>query len=60
MWVDQQTLLPAKIISVEKNKNISTVIFKDPQAGSTFKQEIFSPPNPGGKWNYQVVPYEKK
>jgi hypothetical protein len=60
MWVDRETLLPAKIISVEKNKNISTVIFKDPQAGQPIKQEIFSPQNPGGSWNYDVRPYEKK
>ena len=60
LWVDEKTFLPIQIVSTEKNKNKSTALFSDVKAGTTFKPEIFSPRDPGGKWNYHVEPYREK
>lgn len=60
LWVDENTFLPVQIVSTEKNKNKSTAIFSDVKAGTTFKPEIFSPRDPGGKWKYHLSPYGEK
>lgn len=55
MWVDQDTLLPAKIISSDRNRDIKTVIFKDVKAGAELDQKLFKPDKPAG-WELIIEP----
>lgn len=58
IWLDKKTHLPAKIVTIEQNKNVSTVVFKNVKAGMELKDVVFSPALPAG-WEEIVEPLKK-
>jgi outer membrane lipoprotein-sorting protein len=55
MWVDVSTGLPAKIVSLDKNENITTVVFTDIKTGADVDPKLFTAERPAG-WEYVVKP----
>lgn len=54
MWIDRTTDLPTKVASVERNKNVTTVVFKSIQTNQPLNAEMFNIPKPGRDWDYTV------
>lgn len=53
IWVDNKTNLPVKVVSKDKNKNITTVEFTDIKTGNSLKPKLFSMNKPAG-WDMTV------
>ncbi|MDY6913139.1 MAG: outer membrane lipoprotein carrier protein LolA [Planctomycetota bacterium] len=58
MWIDRERHLPAKIISVDKNKDERTVIFDNIKTNVRFNDAMFHLPRPAG-WQLRVEPLRK-
>lgn len=58
MWIDRSTHLPVKIVSRDKSKNITTVIFQNVQGGVKISKNIFQLPRQRG-WKVIVKPLKK-
>lgn len=48
LWVDDKTNLPVKVVSKDKNKNITTVEFQNIITGDKLKDELFLAEKPAG------------
>jgi outer membrane lipoprotein-sorting protein len=55
MWVDVSSGLPAKIISLDKSENLTTVVFSDIKTGAQVDASLFAVQRPAG-WEYVVKP----
>jgi len=55
MWVDRRKHLPVKIISADRNKNVTTVVFRNIRTGMKLSEKMFHMPRPIG-WQYHVEP----
>ena len=51
MWIDRRRSLPVKIVSRDKNRNVTTVTFADIRTDATFSQNDFRLPRKIG-WEY--------
>ena len=58
MWIDRERHLPVKIISVNKNKDRTTVVFDNIQTNVRFEDAMFHLPRPAG-WQLRVEPLHK-
>ncbi|HUS47092.1 MAG TPA: hypothetical protein VNA25_02710 [Phycisphaerae bacterium] len=58
MWIDRATRLPVKLITANKNKEVTTVVFSNVQTDEKVDPKLFRIPlRPG--WQYRVVPLNK-
>jgi hypothetical protein len=59
MWVDRATYLPVKIRSRDKNKDVTTVVFKDTQTNKAVDQKLLEIPTMIG-WEKFVRPLKQE
>lgn len=59
MWVDRATYLPVKIRSRDKNKDVTTVTFKDTQTNKSVDVKLFEIPTMVG-WEKSVRPLKQE
>lgn len=58
MWVDAKQHLPVKIVSRDRNKDITTVVFKKTETNVKLDKDVFYPPRKSG-WQYHEEKLEK-
>lgn len=58
MWIDRKTNLPAKVVSTDKSRNITTVTFKKVETNKKLDDKEFSLPCPWG-WKVRIEPLKK-
>ncbi len=59
MWVSRDTHVPVKIISTDKSKNVTTVLFKNIQPNTKLGPEVFLIPRPAG-WELVIKTLEDR
>ena len=60
VWVSNETFLPAKISSLERNGNTSIVTFNDTKAGQKIDDKLFKPEKPTRQWELSIETLNKK
>jgi len=58
MWIDRKTDLPIRVVSKDKSKNVTTVVFKDIETDVKFRDSEFLIRKPFG-WKMRVEPLDR-